>query len=97
MLRITFKTKSLGEQIYECLFLSDDLKKSAVPTCSTHVDDENELLLATIDKGAGRTLTLIINSFSDNAHCITKENDVVVDVQDVDALGVAHIKRTINV
>lgn len=97
MLRITFKTKSLGEQIYECLFLSDDLKKSAVPTCSTHVDEDHELLLATIDKGEGRTLTLIINSFSDNAYCITKENDVVVDVQDVYALGVSHLKRTINV
>ena len=97
MLRITFKTKSLGEQIYECIFLSDDLKQSAVPTCSTHVDEDHELLLATIDKGEGRTLTLIINAFSDNAYCITKENDVVVDVQDVDALGVSHLSRTINV
>lgn len=97
MLRITFKTKSLGESIYECLFLSDDFKQSAVPTCSTHVDEDRELLLATIDKGEGLTLTLVINSFSDNAYCITKENDVVVDVQDVAALGVSHIKRAIKV
>lgn len=97
MLRITFKTKSLGESIYECIFLSDDFKQSAVPTCSTHVDEDNELLLATIDKGAGRTLTLVINSFSDNGYCITKENDVVVDVQEVDALGVSHVKKSVKV
>lgn len=97
MISITFKTKSLGESISELLFLTDDLKQSAVPTCSTHVDEDNELLLATIDKGAGRTLTLVVNSFNDNGYCITKVNDVIVDVQEVNALRVSHSNRTINV